>query len=91
MISHMERRERARSEITLLREYHAQLLAAGVSLPWEACRAEYAAGGSERWVWLLAILASSCPAPMVLFWAEQLDSFCEDWGVCEDNIGMPRV
>lgn len=87
----MARHERVRCEDGLLREYHAQLQSAGVPLLWEECRAEYIASGAERWVWLLAILSTMCPAQMVMYWAEQLDGFCEDWGVTAESIGMPRV
>jgi hypothetical protein len=94
LISHMAPAARRACEESLLREYHEELLRAGcgrVALPWRACLEEYVAGGAERWVWLLAVLASMCPPDMVRFWAAQLDAFLEDHGVTADSVGMPRV
>ena len=58
---------------------------------WESCWSDYVSGGSERWVWLLAVLASSCPPPVTQYFADQLASFLVDHGITPENIGMPRV
>ena len=103
VISHMTPADRRACERGLLREYVDAFASASGAPGESAARShspasdydsvsrEYAAGGSERWVWLLALLAGMCPPAMVAFWASQLDAFCEDWGVTADNIGMPRV
>jgi hypothetical protein len=94
LISHMAPAARRACEAPLLREYHDELLRAGgarVALTWRACQEEYVAGGAERWVWLLAVLAAACPPDMVRFWAAQLDAFLEDHGVTAESVGMPRV
>ena len=95
MISHMVPAERRACERQLLHEYADSLVAAApapaAAAAYEAVAREYAAGGAERWVWLLALLAGLCPLDMLAFWAAQLDAFCEDWGITTETVGMPRV
>jgi hypothetical protein len=102
VISHMDPGVRRGCEERLLRAYHAELLAtadaagrgaeARADLPtYEACAREYAAGGAERWVWLLALLSGLCPAPMLRFWGAQMERFFLDHGVDAEGIGQPRA
>ena len=91
VISHMSPDDRRACERGLLREYVDALARAGSPRAYDEIAREYAAGGSERWVWLLALLAGMCPHPMLAYWGAQLDEFCNDWGVTAENVGMPRV
>jgi hypothetical protein len=92
LISHMEPALRAACELQLLRAYHTELLSRGVQqLSWEACLAEYRAGGAARWIWFLPVLAAACPAPMTQFWINQLQAFLEDHNITAETVGMPRV
>ena len=94
LISHMASATRRACEHDLVRGYYAELTANGVSADeysWDACWAEYQRGGSERWVWLVALLSAMCPAPMVQFWHDQLLEFMQDHGITAASVGMPRV
>lgn len=94
VISHMAPAARRACERGLVREYHDALLAGGVppaDLPFDACWAEYVAGGAARWVWFIALLSGMCDARALAYWQAQLLAFCADHGVTPDNIGQPRV
>ena len=105
VISHMEPAVRAGCEQRLLRAYaddvrravaasgrgDAAAAAAAADLAWPAVWAEYVAGGVERWVWLLSMLAGLCPPDMTRFWAAQLHAFARDHGVTPASVGQPRV
>ena len=74
-----------------MRAYYQRLQQRGVAdLSWEQCWREYVSGGVERWVWLLALLASMCPPAMTQYFQDQLAAFVRDHGVGPESIGMPR-
>jgi hypothetical protein len=91
-ISHWEPSARRAGEAAFVRRYHDGLLRLGVrDYPWEACWAEYVAGGVGRWVWLLAVMSDMCPDAALQYFADQLAAFIRDHGVTVASVGMPRV
>lgn len=94
LISHMAPAVRRKCEASLVREYYDALVQNGIdrsSYSWDACWHEYKMGGFERWVWLLALLTTMCPADMVQYWHDQMLAYMQDHSITPDNIGMPRV
>jgi len=93
VISHASPEDRRSFELELLREYHTALLAQNPSIVYsfDDCLKDYVYGGAERWVWLLLLLETMCPPPMVKFFHDQLVAFTKDHGVTSESIGMPRV
>ena len=107
LISHASPELRRSCEIQLVQEYYATLTggeSASNSMPgvspsvvdhsgysFEMCWAEYVAGGSERWIWLLALLSTMCPDSMNQYFHDQVGAFLRDHEVTPESIGMPRV
>jgi len=98
VISHMCAADRRAVEAEALSEYYCALRSSAGQDALDAagytpdmCRAEYAAGGVARWVWLLAYIASCCPEEMTQYFHNQLLSFAQDNGVTADNVEMPRI
>lgn len=102
MISHSTPEFRSGVENKLLKEYYDELIASvkarqrnpvdlSETYTFENCKADYIAGGIERWVWLLAVLSGICPDPMVQYFHNQFHAFAKSHGVNTDTIGMPRV
>lgn len=95
VISHMSPPTRRECEEPLMRLYYSQLVSYGTvsteEYPWEKCWGEYVAGGTERWVWLLALLSQMCPDPMVQYFHDQVEAFVQDHNVTAATVGMPRL
>jgi len=95
VISHMNPALRKEHEMELLRAYYAELLAERPELQhsysFDQCLRDYVAGGSERWVWLLALLVTICPPPMVQYFHDQLCAFMKDHNITALSVGMPRI
>jgi hypothetical protein len=97
LISHMAPSQRRRCERALVREYYDTLLVTpgsrvcGDAYAFDQCWREYVCGGSERWMWFVALLASMCPAAMTQRFVDQLWAFCVDHDVTPDNVGQPRA
>jgi hypothetical protein len=106
MISHLNPRKRNEVEESLVRLYHHQLLSFGINDPhhrhhsrdgepmpytWELCWQEYVYGGTEKWIWLLALLSGMLPDPVMQYFHDQTEAFARDHGVTAEKIGMPRL
>jgi hypothetical protein len=104
LISHASDSDRLKHERTLVEEYYACLTGSpkywttattsevcSEKYSWEDCWRDYIEGGSERWVWLLALLSGMCPDPMVQYFQDQLASFIISHNITPASIGMPRV
>ncbi|KAI9224609.1 kinase-like domain-containing protein [Blastocladiella britannica] len=94
VVSHMSPLDRRAAEQKLVRGYYDAVINGGVdpvTFPWSECWREYGLGGTERWVWLLSLLTTMCPANMVQFFHDQVLAFMVDHGISAENIGMPRV
>ena len=90
----------ARREVEhkLVEKYYAELTGGkyengptSSNYTWEMCWREYIHGGAERWVWLLAFLATLCPDKMTQYFHDQLLAFMLDHNITAENVGMPRV
>ena len=97
LISHMDPTLRKSCEEQLVREYYDELCqapavaGAASKFTWESCWDEYVRGGSERWIWLLAILSVMCPPKLTQYFHDQVASFLKDHGVTASSVDMPRV
>ena len=106
MISHTAPEERRANEKMLVEHYYEVLFAAipsdsasasasgserSSTLTWELCWREYVHGGVERWVWLLALIAGTCPDVLTQYFHNQVEAFALDHEITVENIGMPRV
>ena len=98
LISHMEPSLRRSCEEQLVREYYEELCQAPAvaangttEFTWTSCWEEYVRGGSERWIWLLALLSVICPPKLTQYFQDQVAAFLRDHGVTADSIDMPRV
>lgn len=97
LISHMDPTLRKSCEEQLVREYYEELCqapavaGAASKFTWESCWDEYVRGGSERWIWLLAILSVMCPPKLTQYFHDQVASFLKDHGVTASSVDMPRV
>lgn len=96
MISHMAPADRRRMEEPLLIAYYEELTRGAVSIDaadysFDECKRDFISGGTERWVWMLALLTGMCPDPMVQYFQDQLAVFMQDHNVTPESIGMPRV
>jgi hypothetical protein len=94
LISHMAPATRRTCEDRLVREYYRELMAGGVhaeDYPFTQCWADYVAGGSERWVWLMALLSGMCPDALNQYFQDQVAAFLHDHVITPTSIGMPRV
>ena len=97
VISHLSPEDRRQVEDQALDEYYDALVAAaGDRLDTdiytkEICRREYAIGGVARWVWLLAYIAQTCPAPFTKYFHDQILAFVIDHEITPENVEMPRV
>lgn len=92
-ISHFSPEARRLCEDRLLDTYYDHLLQCGVSpeeYSREACVREYVSGGVERWIFLLAVMAS-VPDPMMQYFHDQVLAFARDHMVTTDTVGMPRL
>lgn len=93
-ISHLHPIERRKYEERMIRLYYAQLLSYGVQTEeytYEMCWKEYVEGGSERWIWLLALMTQMCPDNMIQYFHDQVEAFARDHHVTPHNVGMPRL
>ena len=100
VISHVAPELRRAKAHEWVRGYHAELLEqlrsrglneAADSYPFDACFAEYVAGGAGRWAWFLPVLvALGLPARMNQFFHDQCAAFLHDH-VEPDASPMPRV
>ena len=93
VISHTDPKERRLYEHKVVRNYYDALIECNksVTYSYEECFAEYVKGGAERWVWLLALLSTMCPANMNNYFQAQVKEFLIDHHIDASNIGMPRV
>jgi hypothetical protein len=103
MISHLNPKKRKQVEESLVRLYYHQLLSFGINdahrgeeqqmhYSWELCWQEYVYGGTEKWIWLLALLSGSMlPDPVMQYFHDQTEAFARDHGVTAEKIGMPRL
>ena len=97
LISHTTPVLRKTEEERLVREYYHTLTEEtqgrvnSETYTFEQCWADYKSGGSERWVWLLAVLSSMCPDKMNQYFHDQFLAFLQDHEITVDTIGMPRV
>ena len=92
-ISHSSPEARREMENASLHLYYSELLLSGISeaeYSWEDCRADYVAGGFERWVWLLSSLTAMCPPKMVQYFHDQCSAFMVDHSITPENVGQPR-
>jgi aminoglycoside phosphotransferase (APT) family kinase protein len=96
MISHVAVAARRQLETKALDAYYTKLVDSAsadadlrASYPHAVFLRDYAMRGFCRWVWLLALLTSMCPAAMVQFWHDQMLAFAHDHGLTADNIAMP--
>jgi len=100
MISHFEPKARRACEKELLTAYHADIQdilhqtgkeAEASAFTFDACWAEYVAGGAGRWVWFVPVLVTMTPPPMGQFFADQLAAFLHDHVPNPLDSPMPRV
>ena len=92
LVSHINPSERRFCERDLLKGYHDTLVSNGVEgYSYKQCEADYVAGGTQRWIWLLALLSGMCPDEWVQYFQDQLVAFMKDWGVNSVSVGMPKV
>lgn len=100
LISHMDAPTRKQHEHELIQYYYDALIQAGGGKVCDMkgktysladCKEEYIRGGSERWIWLLALISNMCPDSMVQYFHDQLTSFIRMHGVTASSIGQPRV
>jgi hypothetical protein len=104
MISHLPPRQRKAMEEAMVRLYFHQLLSFGINSPphaplshphpqytWEQCWDEYTLGGAEKWIWLLALLSSMLPDPVMQFFHDQVEAFARDHEITPHKVGMPRL
>lgn len=97
LISHTAPAQRREYEKELVQSYYAVLTdvahggvdATGYSF--EQCWRDYVRGGSERWVWLAALLSAMCPDAMNQYFQDQVSAFFIDHGITPETVGMPRV
>ena len=84
-----------------MRGYHTELVAVlrgrglqneADAYTFDACFAEYVAGGVGRWVWFVPVLqAMGLPPPMNQFFHDQLAAFLHDHITDPSASPMPRV
>lgn len=93
LISHAEPSVRRSCERRLLAMYREELVRGGVkeAPSAEEMEREYAEGGAERWVWLLAYMAGCCPEGIVRYLHNQFLAFAVDHGITPERVGQPRV
>lgn len=93
MLSHVDPATRKEIERGAVEAYHAELvkLNPAVAMTMEECWREYIDGGLGRWLWLLPLLVSMCPPPMVKFFVAQVHAFIVDHGVTPQSVPMPRA
>jgi len=101
IISHMPAEMRRANAERLVGVYHAALTAElrsrgrdeeASAYSFEACFAEYIAGGAGRWAWFVPVLiAMGLPAPMNQYFHDQLASFLRDHIQDPADAPMPRV
>jgi hypothetical protein len=93
LISHMAPEVRRECEDRLLQGYHTKLasLIGADRYSMEQCKADYAAYGTARWIWLLGLLSGmpGIPVFMLQTWNNQLAAFMADHGVTPENVQMP--
>lgn len=92
MISHATPEFRREQEPIVQRRYYEELtrLVSPDQYSWADCQRDYAFGGAEKWIWLLAYLSQLCPDRMVQYFHDQVAAFLDDHGVNHENVGQPR-
>lgn len=98
-ISHLYPNQRKEIEERMVRLYYNQLLSYGINdhvneslhYSWEMCWNEYIYGGIEKWIWLLAILSSMLPDPLMQYFHDQVEAFGHDHHVTPEKVNMPRL
>ena len=101
LISHMAPGARRACERELVRTYHdalcAELRARGKeaeaeAYTFEACWAEYVAGGAGLWLWMVPVLVQMIRDERSgQFFHDQLAAFLHDHVPDPAKVGMPRV
>lgn len=98
-ISHLNPKQRKEIEENMVRIYYNQLISYGINekvnhdlqYTWEMCWNEYIYGGIEKWIWLLALLSTMLPDPLMQYFHDQVEAFGHDHHVTPEKIGMPRL
>ena len=91
VISNMNPKDRRECEVSLIGEYHAELVRHGVvGYSFDECWREYTIGGLERWLWFLAYFAGLDHAGWAQFFHDQVLEFMRDHNLSAKDVTQTR-
>ena len=96
MISHLECGQRKELESDFVMNYHQELCIhigeQAENYTFDQCWSDYGRGGTEKWMFLLIILADmGLPSKIMQYFHDQVFDFATTHDVSASNIGPPRL